>query len=191
MSAAELITTARPLSRRVLLAPAPEAARALIGCLIVHDTPAGLTAARIIETEAYDQSEPAAHSFRGPTPRTQIMFGPAGFAYVYFSYGVHWCMNVVTGPSGHGSAVLLRAAEPLAGLELMAKRRGLEDHRRLLRGPGCLAGGPLRLLAPAPGRRPAIITTTRIGISKAKDLPWRFCEADNPLVSGSRGQKPR
>ncbi len=184
---------------------AVELARALIGCVLVHETPEGTTAGRIVETEAYDQGEPASHSHRGPTPRNQVMFGPAGFAYVYFSYGMHWCMNVVAGREGRGAAVLLRALEPVDGLALMAQRRGLAldaaGLRRLCRGPGCLtqamgidqrcygadlAAGPLRVLLPeAPSRR-RIAAGPRIGISKAQELPWRFVLADNPFVSGRR-----
>ncbi len=182
-------------------------ARSLLGCLLVHENREGLVAGRIVEVEAYDQTEPASHSSRGMTPRTQVMFGPPGRAYVYFSYGVHWCMNVVAGPEGRGAAVLLRALEPLCGLELMAKRRGLRldssTVMRLARGPGCLTqamaidkeyngvflgDGPLRLVRPTLGARPRISATTRIGISKAQELPWRFCIKGSPFISGRRSR---
>ncbi len=200
-----------PLARQVLARDSVRVARELIGCYLVHSSAAGVAAGRIVEAEAYDQTDPASHSFRGPTPRTLPMFGPAGHAYVYFSYGMHWCMNVVTGREGHGAAVLLRALEPVAGLELIRRRRGLStserDLRRLLAGPGCLTQGlgvgtehnggdllgegPLRLLRPArfPPRR--IIATGRIGISRAQELPWRFLLDGSPFVSGRVAGKRR
>jgi DNA-3-methyladenine glycosylase len=187
-----------PLPRRFYARPAVPLARALLGCLLVHDTPGGRTVGRIVETEAYDQCEPASHSFRGPTPRARVMFGPPGHLYVYFSYGVHWCANVVAGREGHGAAVLLRALEPVDGLELMAHRRGLEpggDPRRLASGPGRLTqamglgreqntldlcAGPV-FVARRPSRpRPVVRVGPRIGISKAVELPWRF------VLDGSR-----
>lgn len=190
-----------PLPRAFFTRPAPVLARALLGCVLVHDTAEGRVAGRIVETEAYDQREPASHSYRGPTPRTEVMFGPAGFLYVYFSYGVHWCANVVAGREGHGAAVLLRALEPLLGLELMARRRGLPstgDPRKLASGPGRLTQamgivgaldgtdlcvGSLFLAGRPPRTRPRVAVTPRIGITKAVDLPWRFVVADNRFVS--------
>ena len=160
--------------------PAHEVAADLIGALLTHDGAGGL----VVETEAYAADDPASHSFSGPTARNAAMFGPAGHAYVYRSYGIHWCFNVVCAP---GSAVLVRALEPTTGLPAMVRRRGLEDVRALCSGPGKLCQalaldqaqngrpigqGALRL-AIASGR-PAVVTGPRIGISKAVDVPWRF-----------------
>jgi DNA-3-methyladenine glycosylase len=187
-----------PLPRSFFTRPAPALARALLGCLLVHDTDEGRVAGRIVETEAYDQSEPASHSSHGLTARTRVMFGPAGHLYVYFSYGVHWCANVVAGRKGRGAAVLLRAVEPVLGLELMARLRGLAaegDPRRLASGPGRLTqalgidgsldgadlcAGPVFIAGRPEGTRPRVAVTKRIGITKAADLPWRF------VVEGSR-----
>ncbi|WP_375782986.1 DNA-3-methyladenine glycosylase [Bradyrhizobium sp. Pha-3] len=141
----------------------------------------------ITEVEAYHHTEPAAHSFNGPTPRNQVMFGPPGFSYVYRSYGIHWCVNFVCEAPGSASAVLIRALEPTHGLAAMRRRRGLEDERALCSGPGklCEALGitiahselpldrpPIALHA-RPGT-PDIVTGLRIGITKAVDLPWRY-----------------
>ena len=173
----------------------------MLGCVLIHETKVGITAGRIVETEAYDETDPASHSWRGPTPRTRLMFGPAGFAYVYFSYGAHWCTNVVAGPDGHGAAVLLRALEPLCRIEIMAARRGLdpERERRLLcRGPGlltrsmCLTGPhhgadlcapPMFVTRPPQRARFAVEVGPRIGIRKAVAVPWRFHIAHHPYVS--------
>jgi DNA-3-methyladenine glycosylase len=150
---------------------------------------AGPCAGRIVEVEAYRSDEPAAHSFRGLTPRTAVMFGPAGRLYVYFSYGMHHCANVVTGAEGDGQAVLLRAVTPLRGLETMtARRHGRAAH--LTDGPGKLcqafaldrshtgtdlcAGGEIRLVDDGTPPPEVVLTTPRIGITKAVDLPWRF-----------------
>ncbi len=145
-----------------------------------------VTAVTLAEVEAYDQTDPASHSFNGPTRRTMSMFGPPGHLYVFRSYGLHWCANVTAGPPGHGAAVLLRAGIPVAGIEMMQARRGRDDH--VADGPGKLAqalgvtgdhdgvdlfaGGPLRLL---PGEPPSsVLSTPRIGISRGADTPWRF-----------------
>jgi len=171
----------RDFLARDALVVAPE----LLGKVLVS----GPCAGRIVEVEAYRSDEPAAHSFRGPTPRTQIMFGPAGHLYVYFSYGMHHCANVVTGADGDGQAVLLRALTPVRGRELMAERRhGRAAH--LTDGPGKLcqalaldlshtgvdlcAGGDVRLVDDGTPPPSVIVTTPRIGITKAVDLPWRF-----------------
>jgi len=149
---------------------------------------------RIVETEAYDPSDPASHSFPGPTARNAVMFGPPGVIYVYRSYGIHWCMNLVCGEHP-GSAVLIRALEPTHGLDVMAERRGVADPRRLMNGPGnvCQALGvtvaqngmrvdeaPFVL---EPGPAGAIAVGPRIGITKAADVPWRFGEAGSRFLS--------
>jgi len=161
----------------------------------------------IVETEAYDQDEPASHSCMGPTKRNHVMFGPAGYIYVYRSYGVHWCFNVVTGVEGRGSAVLVRAVEPIEGEQLMSRLRrkaaGKDiGPRELARGPGrlCQALGitidayghdatktPLFFAKP-PRTADALDVkqTPRIGIRKAVDLPWRFCAAGCDYVSGAK-----
>ncbi len=142
-------------------------------------------------------SDAASHSYRGKTPRTEVMFGPAGHLYVYFTYGMHYCVNIVTGPAGRGEAVLIRALEPFKGLELMRHRRGNVPDVQLTSGPAkltkamginkthngasVLSGGSFRLL---PGIKPAdIVQTTRIGISRETTKPWRFYIAGNPYVS--------
>jgi DNA-3-methyladenine glycosylase len=185
-------------------------ARSLLGCWVVTDRPAGQVALRLTEVEAYSGSgeDPAAHSHRGPTPRAAIMFGPPGRLYVYFSYGVHWCANVVVGPEGDGEAVLLRAGEVLVGEDLAHSRRpAARAARDLARGPArltqALAIGPddldTDLLSPTSSvrlhRGPApseISVGPRVGISQATDLPWRFWETDAPSVSVFRaGGKSR
>jgi DNA-3-methyladenine glycosylase len=174
-------------------------ARELLGCLLVHETAEGIASGRIVETEAYLTGDPAAHSFRGPTPRTQLMFGPAGFAYIYFIYGMYYCLNAVTREEGVGEAVLIRALEPVDGLELMEQRRRTTKVTQLCSGPARLVlalgilpsengaplfEGPLHIdgaLSPVdPGE---IVTSTRIGIVKAADQPLRFTLRDNPFVS--------
>jgi DNA-3-methyladenine glycosylase len=150
---------------------------------------------RIVETEAYDPTEPASHSFGGRTERNASMFGPAGRAYVYRSYGIHWCLNFVCGDAS-GSAVLIRALEPTRGIDVMRKRRGLEEVRLLCAGPGrlCQALAITRehdgLALDAPSfklepreKEPEIATGLRIGITRAAELPWRFLEADSLFVS--------
>ena len=148
---------------------------------------------RIVETEAYDHEDPASHSYVGPTERTAVMFGPPGRVYVYRSYGVHWCMNLVC--AGPASAVLIRALEPTEGLEVMMARRGVDDRRLLCSGPGrlCQAMGvthaqngaridqpPFDLL---PGPAAGIVVGPRIGITKAAEVPWRFGEVGSRFLS--------
>ena len=174
--------------------PAPEVAPALLGRHLVRRlTDGSICRVRLVETEAYEPEDPASHSFRGETARTTAMFGPPGHLYVYLIYGLHHCMNVVTGPRGHGAAVLLRAAEPLEGLAAMAANRGTADPRLLCRGPARLAQALgvdrscdgtdlLRSDAlwldpgePVPSER--VIATPRIGISVGTQTPWRWMEA--------------
>lgn len=173
-----------PVDRAALVGPAPVVAPWLLNKLLV----AGDCVGRIVETEAYPPEDPASHSFRGMTARNAAMFGPPGTLYVYFTYGMHWCANVVTGPEGEGAAVLLRAVEPLAGLELMHARRG--GRGPLADGPAklcqafaidgsanasdLLSNGPVGLFddGTPPPRRPR--RGPRIGISKSVAVPWRF-----------------
>jgi DNA-3-methyladenine glycosylase len=179
------------LDLAALLARHPVAvARELIGWTLTLHGVGG----RIVETEAYHHEDPASHAFNGPTPRNGVMFGPVGRAYVYRSYGIHWCLNLVCGEDP-GSAVLIRALEPTAGLELMRERRGLGELRSLCSGPGklCQALAVTRAhdglavdhapFAIHPGHAAGIVEGPRIGISKAIDLPWRFGEAGSRFLS--------
>lgn len=179
---------------------AVKVAQKLLGMYLASYSPEGVTVGRIVETESYlGINDPASHSFKGPTKRNAPMFGRPGHAYVYFTYGMHYCFNVVTGQEGVGEAVLIRALEPLTGIELMKRRRGIEDSPRLCNGPAKLTQalginlqsngtdlteGPIKILA---GTRKGlkIITSTRIGISRARELPLRFFLQDNRFVSGN------
>jgi DNA-3-methyladenine glycosylase len=184
-------------------------APSLLGCWVVTDRLEGRVALRLTEVEAYsgEGQDPASHAHRGPTPRAEIMFGPPGRLYVYFSYGVHWCANVVVGPEGRGSAVLMRAGEVVVGESLAASRRpAARAARDLARGPARLTQaldiGPedkgADLLSPDSsvrlhrGPSPAVISAgPRVGISVGTDLPWRFWEAGAPSVSVFRpGGRP-
>jgi DNA-3-methyladenine glycosylase len=184
----------------VVRRPSVEAARLLLGWTLLVDGVGGV----IVETEAYREDDPASHSFRGPTPRAAVMFGAPGRLYVYRSYGLHWCANVVCETEGRGAAVLLRALEPTHGLAAMRERRGLDDPRRLCAGPGRLtqalgltgaANGadltspPFGLLPPVTA--PAVYVTHRIGITRAVERPWRFLVRDSPWVSRPAGQRRR
>lgn len=176
-------TTPTPIDFR---APSHEVARLLIGVTLLVDGVGG----RIVETEAYDREDPASHCFGGLTPRNAAMFGPPGHAYVYRSYGIHWCLNFVCREAGHGAGVLIRAIEPTHGIARMRERRGLDAPRLLCAGPGrvgqalgidasfygrALDAPPFELLA-APEDQPPlpIAAGPRIGISKAIAQPWRF-----------------
>ena len=168
-------------------------ARALIGCVVRH----GETAGVIVETEAYHEREPASHSYVGLTARTATLFGPPGRAYVYRSYGVHAMLNAVAEPEGIGAAVLIRALEPLEGIELMRERRGRERIEDLCSGPGKLTqaldielhhnGGDLRRgpvrITPGTGPAPQITVSRRIGITRAVELPWRYSATGSRFVS--------
>ena len=175
-------------------APSIQVARALIGASLYISGVGG----RIVETEAYDQSEPASHTFGGQTLRNAVMFGPSGRAYVYRSYGLHWCLNVVCMRPGHGAGVLIRAIEPTRGIAAMRERRGLEDLRLLCSGPGrlCQALGvtyamnglrfdrpPFRLVPRAEDAVVTVASGTRIGISKSRELDWRFVLAGSAFLS--------
>ena len=186
-----------PISRRdaprrqaeLFASHSSSAARALIGWTLSVDGVGG----RIVETEAYDHEDAASHSFSGPTERNAVMFGPSGHVYVYRSYGIHWCLNLVTG--GVASAVLIRALEPTEGLDVMIARRGLDDPHLLCSGPGrlCQALGVtrehngLRIEQPPfslePGPNAGVVVGPRIGITKAIDVPWRFGEAGSRFAS--------
>jgi DNA-3-methyladenine glycosylase len=172
-----------------------EVARGLVGCTLLVDGVGGV----IVETEAYAPDDPASHSFRGRTGRNVAMFGPPGHLYVYRSYGIHWCANVVCEPEGVGAAVLLRAIEPTAGMEEMSRRRGLTDPLLLCSGPGRLTEAlgvtgehdGLSLALPPFSLRPPsspveLVTGPRVGISTATDLLWRYCVAGSRFVSRSR-----
>jgi DNA-3-methyladenine glycosylase len=170
----------------------PVVARRLIGMTLLIDGVGGI----IVETEAYDREDPASHSFSGPTPRNAVMFGPPGRAYVYLSYGIHWCLNFVCREAGHGAGVLIRALEPVAGISVMSGRRHQRDLRLLCSGPGRLGQAlavtrqlngcrldraPFSLTAAS--KRASVICGPRIGISKGVDQPWRFGLAGSRYVS--------
>jgi DNA-3-methyladenine glycosylase len=169
-----------------------EVAPDLIGATLLVDGVGG----RIVELEAYDQQDPASHGYRGRTARNAAMFGPPGHAYVYRSYGIHWCLNLVCGGEGVPEAVLIRALEPTRGVDLQQSRRGVEDVRALCSGPGklCQALGITRehdgLALDLPPFRlearieiPEIVTGPRIGITRATELSWRYMSASSPYLS--------
>lgn len=192
----------RRLPRSFFARPAAEVAPDLLGALLVRDAPRGRLVARIVEAEAYEEGDPASHSFRGRTARNDVMFGPPGRLYVYFTYGMHFCMNVVTGRAGEGSAVLLRAGEPLEGLRAMARRRGTSEPRLLCSGPARLCeafgvgrrqngldlvrGGDVYLLTGVPVPSSRIDVTSRVGIRSGADHLWRFLVTGDPFVSRGR-----
>jgi DNA-3-methyladenine glycosylase len=178
--------------------PVVRVARDLVGCTVAHAGAVGV----IVETEAYHDSEAACHAHVGLTARTHVLFGEPGRAYVYRSYGIHALLNAVAEPVGVGAAVLIRALEPVGGLELMRARRGRERDEDLCSGPGKLTqalgidlehngsdlgAGPIVIDArPAGWKRPSLVAGPRVGITKAADLPWRFAVAGNRFVSRPR-----
>jgi DNA-3-methyladenine glycosylase len=175
--------------------PVLEVARDLIGCVVAHQGSAGV----IVESEAYHESEPASHSFVGLTPRNRVVFGPPGIAYLYRSYGIHACLNAACEGEGTGAAVLIRALEPVEGIEAMRARRGLERLASLCSGPGKLTqalgiglelngtdlrDGPIKISGrPAGWEDVAVLADQRIGITKAVELVWRFSAAQSRFVS--------
>ena len=183
---------AKALTRNFFNRSVHEVAPDLIGAMLLVDGVGG----RLVEVEAYHHTDPAAHSFRGPSERNAVMFGPPGYAYVYRSYGIHWCLNFVCEPKGSASAVLIRAIEPTIGLNAMRRRRGTADARLLCSGPGRLCEA-LRVTALHNGlaldqppfqlfAREAeveIVAGPRIGITKAADLPWRYGEKGSRFLS--------
>ncbi len=193
------LSTGRRLSTDFYARPVDEVAPGLIGCVVRHGDAAG----RIVEVEAYHESEPACHAYVGLTPRTATLLGPPAVAYVYRSYGIHALLNAVTDDEGVGAAVLIRSLEPLAGIDAMRMRRGragLEgDERDLCSGPGkltqalaiglelngsSLADGPIVIESPpAEAPHPQVVSGPRIGITKAVERPWRYCDASSACVS--------
>jgi len=191
----------------LLAGPVVDAARGLLGATLT----AGGVTVRLTEVEAYSGVglDPASHAHRGRTPRNTVMFGPAGVLYVYFTYGMHWCLNVVCGPVGEASAVLLRAGEVVAGLATARARRGVPVDRDLARGPARLAttlgldgsangtslvdaSGPAQLRLPDPAVPPGLIQAgPRVGVAGGHDTPWRFWLAGEPSVSAYRRHVPR
>jgi len=185
------------INKKLLLDP-QKAATHLLGCEIWRTMPDGeILKARIVETESYHQEDPASHTFRSRTKRNKAMFGPAGHAYVYFTYGMHWCFNITAGPDGYGAGVLIRAVEPLEGLDTMKRLRGIDNEKQLTNGPAKLAQAlvidknlyghdltkpPLQTFEPE-NRDFEIVQTTRIGISQAVDEIARYYIKASPYVS--------
>jgi DNA-3-methyladenine glycosylase len=195
------------LPRRFFARPSTEVAPELLGRVLVRVLPDGTRlAARLVEVEAYGPNDPASHAFRGPTPRNRVMFGPPGHLYVYFTYGMHFCANIVTGRDGQGSAVLLRAAEPLVGLEAMSARRGVDATRLLCSGPARLTqslgigraedgadlvrADDLQLRAGDPLASSRIARSTRVGVNVGIDSRWRYFDAGSAFVSPGRPSRP-
>jgi DNA-3-methyladenine glycosylase len=195
------------LPRRFYARPSTSVAPELLGRVLVRVLPDGTRlSGRLVEVEAYGPRDPASHAYRGPTPRNLVMFGPPGHLYVYFTYGMHFCANVVTGSRGEGSAVLLRAIEPLEGLDAMAARRGVDALRLLCSGPGRLTqalaigrpengadlvrDGALQLRAGAPVPASRIARSTRVGVNVGIDPRWRYFERGSVFVSPGRPSVP-
>lgn len=188
----------KPLSRSFFKKPTIEVAKSLLGCHLIHETPEGKTSGIIVETEAYLHDDPASHTFNGKTPRNTVMFGPPGKAYIYFTYGMYYCFNVSTNKEGIGEGVLIRALEPLEGIDLMKKRRKTDKIKQLCSGPAKLviamgikktylghdlSNPPLQILHSAGKKDFKIIKTERIGISTGRDLPHRFYIKGNEFIS--------
>jgi DNA-3-methyladenine glycosylase len=189
---------AKPLSPGFYARPVLDVAQDLLGCVVRHGDTAGV----IVETEAYHDSEPACHAHVGVTARTHVLFGMPGTVYVYRSYGIHALLNAVCEPEGVGAAVLIRALEPLEGIETMRERRGLERLEDLCSGPGkltqalgvdlelnatSLVEGPIRIETAAPGYEDVDVAAgVRVGITKAAELPWRFAVRGSRFVSRPR-----
>lgn len=200
------------LDREFFDRPVVEVARALLGRVLVHRTEEGEVGVRLTEVEAYaGPLDPASHAYRGRTRRNGVMFGPPGHAYVYFTYGMHYCVNLVCGGTGTASAVLLRAGEIMLGRDLAHRRRPRSTERDLARGPArlcqalaiareqngadvCEPGSPLRILAgdtAEPPRRAPLRSGPRVGVNGAKDVPWRFWVDGERSVSAYRAHVPR
>lgn len=177
------------------------AAPALLGCRLIRHFDGQKAIVKIVETESYHESDAASHSHKGQTKRSKTMFGPAGYLYVYFTYGMHYCCNIVTGPAGEGSAVLIRAVEPIAGTELLERNRVTKSAVDLTNGPAKLCQAlnidlalnghdlsqpPISLEPARPLPASKIVTTKRIGITKEADKLWRFYIKDNPFVSRTK-----
>lgn len=190
--------THSPHDWQILNGPASTVAPRLLGCIVERTIDGHTLRGKIVETEAYDQTDAASHSYRSRTERTNVMFGPAGHLYVYFTYGMHFCCNVVVGNDGYGAAVLIRAVEPLEGIETMTLLRHGRTGKELTNGPAkfCQAFGiqrelnghdlrtpPLTLTLQAPLPSQDIVQTSRVGISRAKDVAWRFYIRGNSYVS--------
>ncbi len=204
------MSDAKPLPHSFYSRDTVAVARDLVGKVLIHRSDEGEIGGIIVETEAYGPDDPANHAHKGPRPRNAVMFGPPGMAYVYRIYGMYWCVNAVTEAEGVGEAVLIRALQPTVGIETLRRNRGmrdeLRDERLLCGGPGrlCqalgitgahngtdLVSGPIRIIE-RPGDLAEmteitgiaeIVTATRIGITKAAHLPWRFCLAGSPYLS--------
>jgi DNA-3-methyladenine glycosylase len=181
---------------KFLDARAADVAPLILGCYLERELDGQKLIGRIVEVEAYDQTDAASHSYRGRTPRTEVMFGPSGHLYVYFTYGMHYCCNIVTGHNSEGSAILIRALEPISGENFMAENR--HNRKDLTNGPAkiCqallidksfnghnLSLAPLKLIKRTPIKAEQVVQTTRIGISRSKDMPWRYYIKDNAFVS--------
>jgi DNA-3-methyladenine glycosylase len=192
----------RRLTRKELPCDTLELARFLIGKVVVRELPEGRISGRIVEAEGYPPGDPAGHHFRGPTPRNRSLFLRHGHVYVYFNYGMHFMLNISSERAGVGGGVLIRALEPLEGIELMQRHRKSSELRDLTRGPGRLAAalridrsldgldlfsrGPLWLGVLAPSKDVSVAATIRIGITRAADRMFRFYECGSPFVSGPK-----
>ena len=199
----------RPLARSFYNRPVLEVARDLLGAVVVHTVAGQTVAIRLTEVEAYAGGhDPASHAFRGETPRNAVMFGPPGHAYVYFTYGMHFCMNLVTGPPGQASAVLLRAGAVVAGDEIARARRNGAAEREIARGPARLTTAldvareqngldvtattsPLQVRRGEAVEDALVRWGPRVGVSTAQDVPWRAWVADEPTVSMYRPHVPK